>query len=405
MIRHFAWTLLFVAFTVQVGATAADARAGIVASEICDNCFDDNNNGDTDRADAMCIPPANGSLAGLSDADARKAALKCQKTIGKASAKYFATALKRIDKCVDLAFVCVQLKNGSNDCLFKAQRACENVPDTLDLDDRFRFEGAIDKACRDARGAKISLAQLLDDTGLGFHAEQSGLPSCDPSFFNVAVLTNCIHDRLLCSAVRAVQASVPRTHELLDLVVGANQFPCVTTPTGSDGGGLGLAPVAKAKAAVKCQAAVKKAGLKVATIGLKVGQGCADAAAACIQTADAPTRDACKTKNAPKCQAGITKLTSTSSDGPLPKLLGAVVKKCTSPDLTESDLEGATGLGFGSAVPRCAQLTFPPADPTTSIFECVGAQHLCEDAQMLERQVPRLRELATFFNITIPEGL
>lgn len=402
MHRSAAVGLTYLVTTVACSMLGATTAGALAPAEICDNCFDDDGDLAVDRSDSdsLCVPPADGALAGLADATARKAAVKCQKTIGKAGAKFFAARVARIEKCVNPVFACIQLKNGDPQCIDKATRNCEKLTSLVALDkDETKLRSAMDKACRDTSGAKIALVDVLADAGLGYEAEQGGAPACAATFANFGVLATCIVDRHDCSAGRAVTAAIPRAHELLTAVFAENAFPCIGNASGSDGAGAGLAPTAKAKASVKCQLAIEKSGLKLATLSLKTGQKCLDAAATCIQSPDTLTRDACQQKVSPKCQASIVSL-----GGPLTKLQAATAKKCTSPDLAEADLEAPAGLAFASAAPRCAELNVTPLTDLSAILTCVGVQHTCEDFQMLERQVPRLRELADFLNIVIPDA-
>jgi hypothetical protein len=84
----------------------------------------------------------------------------------------------------------------------------------------------------------------------------------------------------------------------------------------------------------------------------------------------------------------------------LAHVLGAVVTKCGA--LSIADLNAPAGLGFGATATRCAQLPpqNPSPDPGVLALQCLGGRHFCEDVQMLERQVPRLREYGDYFHIS-----
>ena len=70
-----------------------------------------------------------------------------------------------------------------------------------------------------------------------------------------------------------------------------------------------------------------------------------------------------------------------------------------------ADLESSSGLGFGATAGRCAQFILKPnADQRVVELECVASRHFCEDEQLLERQVPRVREYADFLGISYNNG-
>jgi hypothetical protein len=62
-----------------------------------------------------------------------------------------------------------------------------------------------------------------------------------------------------------------------------------------------------------------------------------------------------------------------------------------------SDLRQANGLGLDAELPRCAALG------ENDLTQCFGAQAFCESGQIIERQVPRARELAAFLNVALPD--
>jgi len=382
-------------------ATPSPSATGTPHPEICDNCFDDDNNGQVDRQDAMCTAPANGGFLGLGDASEAKAALKCQKTIEKAGAAFLAKKLGRLGKCVDLQLACVQLKNGDSTCMDKARSKCGEKLLVGIAADETKLTNAIEKACDDSSGKGVSIADARALTGLGFSAEE--VPCGTGTFASFSDIAACEAARHECGAERVLVAAAPRAGEMLtalgfDLV---DTFPCIAAADGgSDAAGAGLSDAVQAKAVLKCQATIKKAGFKLAK-SLKTGQKCSDAAAVCIQKEDSAARDACQLKAAPKCQASLTKF-----QGTLTKLVAGAVKKCETKDIGITELNNPAGLGFVATAGRCAQFSnLPAGDATTVAIECVVARHLCEGVQVLERETPRIREFADFLNVVLPESL
>ncbi len=386
------------ALTLGRLAAPRHADAANVGVEICDNCYDDDGNGLTDRDDPMCTPTANGNFSGLSDKSEAKGAVKCQKGIEKASAGFVAKKLKRLEKCVALAFACVQLKNGDQTCLDKAKAGCDKQ--TLGIAaDEMKLQATLEKACDDSQGGGVSFNDAIGLTGLGFSAED---PLCSGTFASFSDIADCIVTRHECGAERVLVAVAPRASEMLTALGHdpSTEFPCLAiadAANGVDGGGAGLGDAGRAKILVKCNAALTKAGVKLATVGFKTIQQCADAAATCIQLKPGAP---CQSKAQGKCQKSF--LNFSSAKGPLVKLLTTAFAKCESATLNEIDQ--ASGLGFAAAATRCAQFNLLSADPLSRTVECVGLQELCEASHLLTCEAPRLHEYADFLNIQIPTG-
>ncbi len=389
---------------VAPGVLVPEARGAIVNTEICDNCFDDDGNNKTDRDDnPVCQAPANGNGVGLSDESQAKRALKCEKAIEKAGLGFAAKKLAGLSKCIGLAFACTQLNNVQS-CFDKAKDACDKQGLKIAAA-QTKAKMAVVKACEDSDSGSISANAIIAATGLGFGAEQ-GLLECAATITNASDLADCVIDRHECGVERLLVAAAPRANEMLERIgqnVGTT-FPCVAiadATNGTDGAGANLPEAAQAKAAVKCQGTLLKAGLKLGKLAGKAVQKCADGAAACIQLKPNDL-SACQTKIGSKCQATFTKFNSQT--GPLIKLATATAKKCTGPSLDLTQLNAPAGLGFVNVTDpdkRCSQFAPVSFDPTTALVGCVGSQFMCEGAQVLEREAPRLREYAGFVGVPI----
>ncbi len=377
------------------------ARSGTVSTEICDNCFDDDGDTFIDREDQpVCTAPANGAFAGLGDESDAKAALKCQKGIEKAGTKFALAKLGRLGKCVDAAFACIQLKNGDVTCTDKATAACNKQLLAIPADEE-KLRAGIAKSCDDT---KVPFADVLAVTGLGYVAEEDGTPAfrpCAHTFSSITDVEDCVVTRHQCSVERIVLAAAPRAVEMLTALGHdpATEFPCLVdavTGSNSNGNGSNLADPATQKSVVKCQAAIVKAAVTFAATGAKIIHKCADDAATCVQKTDSSERDACGQTAAPKCQTAIVKIRQVT----LEKLLAGVVKKCGA--LSVTDVTSSSGIGFGAAATRCAQLppSNPSPDPRILALQCLAGRHFCEDVQMFERQVPRLREYGDFLDVS-----
>src|SRR5262249_43044865 len=94
------------------------------ASEICDNCVDDTNDGLVDRNDPSCALPDNGG-AGGGDPPVGEKRVKCAQTMQKSGAKLESKRLGRLQKCIDAILSCVQVKDSDAKCLGAAEKTCE----------------------------------------------------------------------------------------------------------------------------------------------------------------------------------------------------------------------------------------------------------------------------------------
>jgi len=374
---------------------APPAHGAVVATEICDNCFDDDGNGPVDRKDPTCKAPADGNGIGISDESEAKAAIKCQKTIQKASLSFAVGKASILTKCVNAAFACVQLHNGEQPCLDKAKSACDKG--VLAIFDKLETKGkqAIVKACSD--NGTISTSEIIDSTGLGFNGEET-LLDCPATITNGSDLADCVIDRQECGVERLVVALAPRAEEMMEAAGQsvASNFPCMvaqSTTQGTDAGGTGLSDATQAKAAVVCEATLSKFGVKVAKLLATSVTKCIDPTEACIQLK--PTDPTCETKVAQSCSKVLGKLGGPT--GTLAKAIGGVMKKCETADVPLANLNAAAGLGFVAVTDpskRCSQFNVADADPTRTLVNCVGAQLACEGRQMYERQTPRVEEFA-----------
>ena len=143
-----------------------------------------------------------------------------------------------------------------------------------------------------------------------------------------------------------------------------------------------------ARSAIKCQAAVAKAGAKFAGDKLKRLAKCVDGITKCIQTKEAPeTRERCIANAGKRC----TKHLSTVQTKDAPKLLHSVVTKCAADTLELDVLRSPDGLGYASLEDRCGVLT-----SIADVAQCVLTQHDCLVGRMFDFASPRARELIEF---------
>ncbi len=383
-------TLLFLVLTTCVVSLPGAASPAHAGGEICDNCVDDDSDDMIDRADPECSPLANGAGQGLGDPDAAKATAKCQKGLQSAGRKFITTKLKRLHKCVNAVFKCVQQKSGDAACLTKATTRCDKeIAKVTQDEDKLRA-----KAIKVCSSDKMSPNDLFMVEGVGYDSE---FVTCDAvgqgTVGSLPDIAECLVRQHECTVERLLGQAVPRATELLTLV-GRNpavELPCLDA--GTDGGGLGLAGDTKQqKAAVKCEAAIKKAEVKLTDGILKATQKCVDTGMKCVQ--QKPGDIGCVAKGQRKCVSAVLKGISGTA---LVKHRQAIAKACGKPELGIDAIRGATGLGMELHDERCTIAL----DSVDDIATCLGQQHLCRTLQSAERGAPRLRELAQQFGVLL----
>ena len=147
-----------------------------------------------------------------------KLAVKCQKGIGKAGAKFAAVEAKLTQKCSTAVFACVQVKPTDPKCIPKAtaicrkQRAKLTAPGTGAAG---KLAGAIAKSCSKA---PLALADLLESGGLGFAALDGECAALGvPALGSLADVSTCLERRHTCRVRQMLETEMPRDEELLDV--------------------------------------------------------------------------------------------------------------------------------------------------------------------------------------------
>ncbi len=373
--------------TATKTATPVVTVTATPGGEICDNCIDDDNDGLVDRSDAACALPAGGT--GVGDPVRGKKLVKCASTIQKSGAKLEKQRLARLQKCLDTVLSCVEVSNVDPACLTKAQAACEKSFAAFATDDA-ALGAAIAKSCSPPA---VATADLLDATGLGFGVLGATSPcvlagAAVPT--DAASVATCVGQIHACRAAAALAFEAPRAAGLLTLVHhSASEFSCL--PTGDVGGATNLGDAKTGKLAAKCETAVKKAGAKLLASEMKGLQKCTRTVFTCLQAK--PTDAKCM----PKAQAGCDKIYAQLADqkkGLGAALLATLSKPCEAAGLALADVIDDNGLGIGSLSGVCTQAGYPNIEngvQQTSF--CLTAFHKCRAAQLVEGEMPRLREL------------
>jgi hypothetical protein len=162
-----------------------------------------------------CLDPgADGGGQGLGDLG--KAALKCQKGIGKASVKLGSVIAKALQKCVDFGVACLQRKNGDAACLATAQAKCQKLSDKVQNQQKgtlFKILGAASKSC-----AALSSTQVKQANGLGFTAQSARCSALGAIQFGTEGTIVCAGVQQSCEGKQMLIREIPRLDEFLALL-------------------------------------------------------------------------------------------------------------------------------------------------------------------------------------------
>jgi hypothetical protein len=293
---------------------------------------------------------------------------------------------KLLQKCLQQALACVELKGGDPACLAKAGTTCQKAVDARDpLDDK--AEAKIEKACSTP---PVLAPDLVNPAGLGYLGERSTCQASPVFVFNLDDaddLGRCVTGLHECQVAQLVSQETPRARELLQLVgVNPSSFTCLLNP-GANGGGQGVGDPAQAKALVKCAKGVQKSAAKFGKTRLSGLQKCLAAVVKCVQ--EKPGDAKCLTGARSKCLKIAAKI------GDEPKAAGgkaraAIVKACNG---AGADLLDAVGLGQTSTAAYCAAVGVPALTTASEVADCLIRHHHCRIGQLLDTETPRAREL------------
>jgi len=387
---------LVLAFALFLTSVASPSSAAFISQENCGNCVDDDGDGLVDRRDtADCAPPADGMDQGIGDVVRGKVLANCAKAVQKAGFKFLLGTMKSLQKCTEAAATCIQAKPGDAGCKAKATATCAKIAAGFSASTA-KLQNAIVAKC-DPNGQ--NLADLTSLMGLGFQAEQAPCNENEhivPDLSTIANLTTCIAQQHFCRAQHLIAVTTPRARELLTFA-GRLPSECHCIDEGgvpsADGGGAGVA-AAHVKKLLKCSKTIDKLTQSFIGAGAKTVQTCLDAGIACEQVKG--NDPACVVKARAKCSIVFAKLEDPAK-GTLAKLTAKFTKACGVQDgLDLDDLTGPSGLALGSEEQRCFALG------AFDLAQCFGAQAFCEAGYVVEREVPRARELADFLHVILP---
>ena len=369
--------------TALAGLTGNPASpTPLPTAEDCENCLDDDGDGQVDRADSDCAPPIDGANAGLADVTAARALDKCSKAIQKAGAKLAGTRLKLAAGCLKATATCVQTNHADAACLATAAAICANNLGKL-VPAKALLDAALVKNCS---APNVASADLLRAAGLGFTGETEPCSRRGTTMLaGVADVSTCVQRQHDCIIDRVIAATVPRAAELFTLAGRdvASEFPCLTASASGDGTGVAET---KQKAIRKCDDAIQRAAQRLIGARLKTVQSCSAAVFACLQVTSGD--GACLAKSQPKCTKAFGKLPGLDA-----ALTAAIVKSCGTGSLDGADLTADQGLGFGRLAGRCSALGIAGLASPDDVAGCLVRELRCRSLQLLESETPRLVEL------------
>lgn len=159
-------------------------------------------------------PGANGAGQGVGDPARAKLLVKCAAGLQKAAAKFTATRLGGLQKCLAGVTKCVQQKSGDAGCLAGARAKCGGVAAKIGDGPKgagTKARAAIAKAC-----ASVD-AELLATNGLGQNALGSYCSAVGVSALATAGdVGECLLRHHTCRVGQLLDAETPRARELLE---------------------------------------------------------------------------------------------------------------------------------------------------------------------------------------------
>jgi hypothetical protein len=365
--------------------------------EICDDCIDNGGvPGEIDRTDPACALPDGGG-AGIGDATRGKKLVKCAVTIQKSGTALEKKRLAGLQKCVDAALACLQTKDGDTKCLTAAHNTCSTILGPGFTKDDTALFTKITKACGPA---VVEPTDLTDINGLGFGTagpnSACGIVGA-PTPIDADSVALCVGRAHACRAAEALSSQVPRAAGLLlALELDPSQIPCL--PTADVGGGTNLGDPKTGKLLTKCQSTMKKAGAKLIATELKGMQKCVTGAFTCIQVS--PNDPKCIPKVIAVCDKTYSAL-QDQKKGLRATLANGVAKACSKADI--ADAINTDGLGFQSQESACTAIGTPGIqNGFLNIGLCLASYHVCRASQLLEAELPRVRELLALVGHPVP---
>lgn len=155
-----------------------------------------------------------GGGAGVAEPTGAAAATKCAKTLGRAGASFVKSRLNLLRRCATSVLTCVQLKNGDEACLAKAEATCAGALAKLPTLPT-KLHATIAKSCSPPL---VDVATLLADDGLGLGANAEACAARGvPALGTIGDVATCLQRQHQCEADQLLKNEIPRIYELFGL--------------------------------------------------------------------------------------------------------------------------------------------------------------------------------------------
>jgi hypothetical protein len=322
----------------------------------------------------------------------------CQKTLAKGGAGLVSRALKGFDKCARGMFKCLELEDGDPSCLDEQCRDCHPDLPTACQQCHSTFSTSKDpfaKLVASAVGAcdepKVSFEQMMETSGLGYDLHETEcrnlLSGGSEPIVGVPDVGMCTALQHGCEVAKLFATQLPRTRELLSICGSIpDELECLP----DNGAGGTLTDLATAKVVLKCQAAIVKAGAKLAATTLKSLEQCVGLAYTCLQTKGADLKcingNKAVTNKAGgadfKCDKQYAKIAAAQA-----KFTLAIDKACGA--IPFATLKSTDAANIVALAAECAALGVPALDTLADYEKCLERRHVCFAEDVLRFEVPR----------------
>ena len=314
-----------------------------------------------------------------------KTVVKCQATLEKSGAAFVQKKIGALTQCANGVFKCIETVDDATKrsaCIEKARGGCGKSLAAITAA-RAALVAAVSSAC-----ATLDPGQVTGADGLGYAAADCS--AYGVTVTDVASLAACLAAEHNCLASRAFERMVPRALELLQftppaaVVPGAADADALACLDDDGGTGADVDDAGLGKAIVKCEAAIEKAGTKLASGRAKGLAKCVDALFTCSATKTGADLDACRTKARMACATQFTKLDAQATalgnglDKPcgdatlfaaLKTPAGADFDAFTAPTLVDPTFPRSAAARAGLPLPAACNVLLTRAD----LYACVRA--------------------------------
>ena len=162
-----------------------------------------------------CLPDYGGTGEDVGNVNVGGAIAKCEDAIKVVGRKFARTKLKRLEKCVNAVFSCVQTKPNDAGCLQKADTKCDKQFAQFAADEE-KIAPAIEKRCSVGQIA-YDVLRAADAANLDALAAECALYGV-PDVATLANFELCVFRQHACRVEELMRFQAPRIEEMLGIV-------------------------------------------------------------------------------------------------------------------------------------------------------------------------------------------